>query len=214
MEKENQEATKRCPFCAEDIAFEAVKCKHCGEWLDSPSAVRTFRKYSYAQPVWHYVLLSLFTFSLYDLYWFYRTWRQLRDAENWDISPGWRLVGLSIPILNLFLLYGLFKRISNTVQVESSGVFISPGWILLGWLGFNALAYLPEPYFLLSFLSIWLIGNIQNTLNKHWSKSQPTLAIQTKLSVGQIVILLLGGIVWALYIISFTLPESYWGPMI
>ena len=34
MEKERMLKIKRCPYCAEKIKEDAIKCKHCGEMLD------------------------------------------------------------------------------------------------------------------------------------------------------------------------------------
>jgi predicted nucleic acid-binding Zn ribbon protein len=39
---------KKCPFCAEEIQDEAVKCKHCGEFLIDAELKRT------ANVKWYY----------------------------------------------------------------------------------------------------------------------------------------------------------------
>lgn len=44
-------ATKRCPYCGEEILAVAKKCKHCGEWLDENTQVSMPQPTAVPEPV-------------------------------------------------------------------------------------------------------------------------------------------------------------------
>ena len=65
---------KRCPFCAEEIQNEAVKCRFCGEFLTQSDRLRT--KWYFSTGTLVIALLSVGPFAL-PLVWFNRRYKPI-----------------------------------------------------------------------------------------------------------------------------------------
>jgi hypothetical protein len=82
---------KKCPFCAEDIQDDAIKCKHCREFLDDSSSARIADE----KIAWYFrtsfIILAVCTVGplALPLIW----WRP-------QTTPAWK-IGLTIGILVL-----------------------------------------------------------------------------------------------------------------
>ena len=100
---------KKCPFCAEEIQDDAIKCKHCGEFLDTTNSLRLSEKKTdwYFQKSFIIVALCLAGPLALPLIWF-----------RPQTKPGWK-IGLTIGILVLswFLFQATMESIDMLKEV-------------------------------------------------------------------------------------------------
>ncbi len=176
--------------------------------------------YSNAQPISHLVLLSVLTLNFYQVYWFYRNWKQLKNHHNLGISPNLRTTGifilyselyLSAPfaetgsgsaflililgllIVGLTLVYQQFRDIRDYAKKSPSGKFTSPVLLTAVYFMLNRLPMIPS-LLILGLLSVWPLAIVQGILNGYWEEEQPKLMKKTELSKGELAVLAIGGI--------------------
>ncbi|TWH99200.1 hypothetical protein IP90_03191 [Luteimonas cucumeris] len=134
--------------------------------------------------------MSVCTFGLYQVYWFYRNWHYVKHREHSRISPPWRSV------LGVFFCYPLLHRIAATAR--ENGVAAPPAIIAVAWIVTGLMSYLPEPYLLLSFGAVVFLVPVQRAANAINAGLAPAHDRNVGFSGWNIAALVFGGSLFAL----------------
>ncbi|NPE28564.1 DUF4234 domain-containing protein [Methanococcoides sp. SA1] len=74
----------------------------------------------YKISVWKFLILSFFTFGIFEIYWMYKHWKYLQQKQDLKVHSFWR------SLFGLFFITSLFKRLSEVAEKENGIILKYP----------------------------------------------------------------------------------------
>jgi hypothetical protein len=149
-----------------------------------------------------FVVMSTVTFGIYEVYWFYKNWKLIKQQKGWSISPFWRA------FFGVFFCYSCFKQINETSLAHGLSFSPSPGLFATLWIIFTLTWRLPEPFWLVCFTAPFFLIPIQNCVNRLNAVVAPNHNTNSKFSGWNIAGIVAGGIFFLLAIVGTFMPKQ------
>ncbi len=148
-----------------------------------------------------FLIMSVCTLSLYQLYWFYKNWQFVRRRTGEAIMPFWRA------FFGVIFCYALFKRVKTfDPQLPSSRLAAGP--LAIGWVLLNLCSRLPDPWWLLSFASVLLVLPVVQAVAEINAVQAPGHDPNARLSGLNWVGVVVGGLLIVLMAIGLVVGEA------
>lgn len=146
------------------------------------------------------VVMTFATFGLYQIYWFYRHWRSVRVGEN-DVWP------LPRAIFGVLFCYPMFTKIMESASAAGVPVGESAGAYAVVFIALSVAHRLPDPWWLVTFLSVVPLVAVQRVVNAVARLEVPEVDPNTRLTLANWVLIVFGGLWWLLVLVGLFLPD-------
>lgn len=186
-----------CKHCGKKNPEGSIFCQHCGLEMSSVRKTNDAQHeekhssdkhidqntapYPYVISIWKLIVMSLATFGIYEIYWFYRQWKSF-NSEN-KLNHG----GFTLWMLALFApltSYSLFKHVSKDVKEANEGKGVEAGVL--------AVVYFFLTRFWLGFLPLI---PVQNKINLYWEKKYKEKLVRSNFGVWNWIIVIVVAVI-------------------
>lgn len=137
--------------------------------------------------MWKFVVMSLLTLGIYDIYWTYYQWKRIRDREREELSPFWRT------------FFGFLWNFSLLPRIAASGAKhqVPVGWngtaLALGYLVSQFSLLLPMPWQMIGFVAFAPLIPAAITIERINRAAGATEDPNARFSGGNWIAMILGG---------------------
>ena len=146
-------------------------------------------------------VMSICTFGLYDLYWFYKNWELIKAQTGENIMPFWRA------FFAPFWAYSCFNHIKASANDADVPESLPVGLLAIVYFAIQALWRVPDPYWLISYLSFAPLIPANTLAVRINLKQNPNFTNNTRFSGWNWCGVVLGGSVFALGLLGTFMPE-------
>ncbi|HEY8085438.1 MAG TPA: Ran-binding zinc finger domain-containing protein [Methylophilaceae bacterium] len=216
-----------CPACGQANPSESTVCSQCG----CPSAateheIAQYKKIAqnvassapqsntvnntgsvkeyFTVSTYKLVLMCVFTFSLYEIYWFYKNWTAIKQHYTGSkIMPAAR--SLFAPIW----AYSCFKQIKNSAAGMPAYKDFPIGNLALAFFTFNLCSGLPPPLNFLGLLTFYPIIAVNNMALAVNRRNNPDFKNNEEITTNNKIVIAIGAFFWVMVIVGMLIDAHY-----